>query len=211
LPTTPKGRRTRAQILGAARRVFGRRGYVTLRMAEVAEEAGVSLGALYRYFENKEDLFVHLVGDTHDALFNASRARSHDFATQPYQALLEANRGYLALYHANRDVLRALIEAATVDERFRDLWWRMRERHVQRFVEALDRAEGVVSMAGQPARLVAEAMTAMVEQCAYVWFAQEHLRDAPVSVDQAAQVVSGIWHRTFFGDAPADGQERDLG
>ncbi len=197
-PSTPKGRRTRAHLLDSAHRVFARAGYVTLRMADVAEEAGVSMGALYRYFRNKDDLFVNLIGDIHEELFEASAAREHDFAQRPYEALVEANRGYLTHYHANRDVMRAFIEAATVDERFREVWWRMRNRHVERFLHALANAHGVTRVDGVPARPVAEATAAMVEQCAYVWFAQEAMNERPMPLDTAAHVTARIWYRAFF-------------
>ena len=199
VPTTPKGRRTRKRVLASARRVLARDGYVALKMTDVASEAGVSLGALYRYFGNKEDLFRALVDGIHEGLFEASRAPNADLATDPRAALLEANRGYLTLYSDNRDVMRALIEASTVDKRFRSVWWAMRNRHVDRFVGAVAAKCGIRSVGGVPVRLVAEAMAAMVEQCAYVWFAQEEqLSEHPVSVDDAAAIVTRIWHDAFF-------------
>lgn len=213
IPTTPKGRRTRRQILEAARRVFARAGYVTLRMGDVAAEAGVSMGALYRYFQNKQDLFVNLMGDIHEELFEASRASEHDFRRAPYEALLEANRGYLGHYQENRDVMRAFIEATTVDRRFRDVWWRMRSRHVERFVHALAKHHGVTEVDGVGAAVVAEAMASMVEQSAYAWFAHEELNRAPVPVETAAEVVSRVWYRAFFrpavgaGDAGIGGRD----
>ena len=197
-PQTTKGQRTRKNILNCARKVFARAGYVTLRMSDVAEESGVSMGALYRYFQNKDDLFVNLIGDIHEQMFSASRASEHDFAADPYQALLAANRGYLKHYHENRDVMRALIEAGTVDERFRDVWWQMRRRHIDRFVYALKTSHGIETVSGVSVRTVVEAMASLVEQSAYTWFAQEELNDKPISVETAAQVVTRVWYRTFF-------------
>ena len=139
MPTTPKGQRTRAHLLLAARKVFARDGFVNMRMSDVAKEANTSLGAVYRYFKDKEDLFENLIGDIHEELYEASHPREHRFATDPYAALLEANRGYLDLYHQHRDVMRALIEAAAVEPRFRDVWWKMRVRHRERFVNSLAR------------------------------------------------------------------------
>ncbi|MDP1793910.1 MAG: helix-turn-helix domain-containing protein, partial [Acidimicrobiales bacterium] len=95
IPTTPKGRRTWQQLLEAARAIFARDGYVKARMADIAEEAGLSMGALYRYFENKESVFEHLVTDIHEELFTSSRAGDHHFATEPFAALREANLSYL--------------------------------------------------------------------------------------------------------------------
>jgi AcrR family transcriptional regulator len=197
-PQTTKGQRTRKNILNCARKVFARAGYVTLRMSDVAEESGVSMGALYRYFQNKDDLFVNLIGDIHEQMFSASRAPEQDFAADPYQALLVANRGYLKHYHENRDVMRALIEAGTVDERFRDVWWQMRRRHIDRFVYALKTSHGIETVSGVSVRTVVESMASLVEQSAYTWFAQEELNDKPISVETAAQVVTRVWYRTFF-------------
>ena len=201
-PQTTKGQRTRSNILNCARKVFAKSGYVALRMSDVAEESGVSHGALYRYFQNKEDLFIHLIGDIHEDMYLASRALEHDFSVEPYQALLAANRGYLAHYHENRDVLRALIEAGTVDERFRDVWWKMRTRHIDRFVYALKTSHGIDEVDGVPARVVVESMASLVEQSAYTWFAQEELNAKSISVEDAAQVVTRIWYRTFFNKEP---------
>jgi AcrR family transcriptional regulator len=46
----------RQSILDAASLVFSRRGFQAATMAEVAKEAGISPGAIYRYFESKDDL-----------------------------------------------------------------------------------------------------------------------------------------------------------
>ena len=45
------------EIVAAALKVFGARGYAASRLEEVAAEAGVSKAAVYRYFANKEALF----------------------------------------------------------------------------------------------------------------------------------------------------------
>ncbi len=197
-PQTTKGFKTRAKILKCARKVFAHSGYVTLRMSDVASESGVSMGALYRYFKNKDDLFINLIGDIHEDMFKASRSHEYDFSTEPFEALLAANKGYLAHYHENSDVIRALIEAGTVDNRFRDVWWKMRNRHVDRFVHALKKSHEIETVDGVPAYLFVESMASLVEQSAYTWFAQEELNVKPISVEVAAQIVTRIWYRTFF-------------
>jgi AcrR family transcriptional regulator len=167
-------------------------------MSAVAIEAKVSAGGLYRYFEDKEDLFAVLIGDLHEELYSASRARHHNFAEDPYGALLEANRGYLAAYYDNRDLMRTFIEASGVYSRFREIWWRMRRRHVDRFVKALSGTYGITSVDGMPAEVVADAMACMVEQAAYVWYAHDELNERTVNLDEAAKVATLTWFRTFF-------------
>ncbi|MEC0245598.1 TetR/AcrR family transcriptional regulator [Paenibacillus chitinolyticus] len=51
----------RVQIMGAALRVFARRGIVGTKMSMIAAEAGISHGLLYHYFTSKEELFTTLV------------------------------------------------------------------------------------------------------------------------------------------------------
>lgn len=51
----------RRQILDAARAVFGRRGFTSTPMIEVARAAGVGKGTLYEYFSGKEELFTTLI------------------------------------------------------------------------------------------------------------------------------------------------------
>lgn len=49
------------EILAAALRVFGEQGFSRARLEDVAHEAGVSKGTLYRYFDSKETLFRAMV------------------------------------------------------------------------------------------------------------------------------------------------------
>lgn len=48
---------TRSRILEAAEQRFATFGYRRTGIAEIARDAGVAAGTLYRYFENKEEIF----------------------------------------------------------------------------------------------------------------------------------------------------------
>lgn len=50
--------RRKELILDAAERVFGSKPFQSVGMRDIAEELGVSVGALYRYFPDKQSLFV---------------------------------------------------------------------------------------------------------------------------------------------------------
>lgn len=198
-PTTPKGRATLARILASGREVFGETGYVSMRMSDLAERSNLSMGALYRYFDNKDDVFLAIIHDIHRELYTASRANERQrFQSHPYETILESNRGYLAHYCNHRKVMRAFIEATIVDQRYNDMWWYMRERHIVRVESALQRDHGITEVNGMPVRVSIEALASMTEQSAYVWYAHPDASAALLPIEDAARIVSTIWHRALF-------------
>ena len=48
----------RAEILEAARKVFGKKGFNETTMDEIAEAAGLAKGTLYLYFSSKQDVYL---------------------------------------------------------------------------------------------------------------------------------------------------------
>ena len=56
-------------LLETAFRVFGERGYRATRLEEVAEAAGMTKGAIYYYFDSKEDLLRQALQHRHRAMF----------------------------------------------------------------------------------------------------------------------------------------------
>ncbi len=67
-PGQPRWRRRKdarpAEIVTAALEVFAERGFAAARLDDIAARAGVSKGALYLYFETKQELFEAVVRDT---------------------------------------------------------------------------------------------------------------------------------------------------
>src|SRR5207247_9265256 len=64
----------RRVILDAAVRVFGRKGYYTSRVGDIAEEAGVAHGLLYHYFRSKEELLETIFRETWRDVLDAVRS-----------------------------------------------------------------------------------------------------------------------------------------
>jgi AcrR family transcriptional regulator len=73
-----RGQSTREQLIAIATRLFGERGYEGASIEAVLRESGVSRGALYHHFDNKEALF--------EAVFEGVE-------TSVSQAILEATAG----------------------------------------------------------------------------------------------------------------------
>lgn len=68
----------RKAILDAAEAVFAEKGMHVARVQDVAARAGLSVGAIYNYFEQKEDILVALLGERMTALCEEFDARPED-------------------------------------------------------------------------------------------------------------------------------------
>jgi AcrR family transcriptional regulator len=66
----------RQQILDAAKRCFMRDGFHNTSMQDVIAEAGLSVGAVYRYFKSKNDLITAIA----ESVINAASAMFEDLA-----------------------------------------------------------------------------------------------------------------------------------
>ena len=60
-------RERRQQILGAAIEVFGSHGFYGATMQAIATRAGLSVGLIYQYFEDKDELLFEVLNDILDA------------------------------------------------------------------------------------------------------------------------------------------------
>lgn len=59
---------SKLKILAAARSVFAEFGYAQASMRTIARQAGISVGGLYLYFKNKEELYLTFMQDWMDNL-----------------------------------------------------------------------------------------------------------------------------------------------
>jgi AcrR family transcriptional regulator len=58
---TAKAEATRRNLVAAARELFGQKGYAATSVDEVVRHAGVTKGAMYHHFRDKDDLFRAVV------------------------------------------------------------------------------------------------------------------------------------------------------
>jgi AcrR family transcriptional regulator len=91
----------RARILRAARSVFGERGFHAASIEEIADEAGLSNGAIYYNFDSKGDLFFALLEERLDERISHLR-RTLGGGSRPVD---------LALADEARDATRSLKES----------------------------------------------------------------------------------------------------
>ncbi|MCP3805045.1 TetR/AcrR family transcriptional regulator [Allokutzneria sp. A3M-2-11 16] len=76
---------SRETVFTHAVRIFARRGYAATSMRDVANEAGISVGLIYRHYATKEELFADVLGRAAAGLDDAARE------------IAAADDGYVAL------------------------------------------------------------------------------------------------------------------
>lgn len=178
---TPRGRRTRDALLDAARTVFETVGFLDTRVEQIAQEAKVSYGTFYRYFESKE----HVFGELSTRLFEDMHRREQTAADlSPAAKLIAANRSYYKAYRRNARMMAIVEQVATFNEEFRQLRHEHRRQLIDRTARAIARwqSEGLIRPELDP-HLAARAMSAMVDHTLYLWLIQGEDADEEALLD----------------------------
>lgn len=121
----------RAQILEGARHVFAQYGYHGATVARLEEATGLSRGAIFHYFDDKEDLFLSLGVDANrryvDAITAGGFAEAiHEIARESPELIAVALELEIRL-RENED-FRRRIEAGTAEQRDRLEAWFAQQR-----------------------------------------------------------------------------------
>ena len=125
----------RRHILDAAERVFGRSGFHDATVREIATDAEFSTGTLYNLFENKDDVFTHVMDRKGQGLLEALHA-AIDQADSPIDQLHALAEAQLEYYSLHRDFYRLILRTAAPS------WWTLKadldDTSDDRFRSALD-------------------------------------------------------------------------
>jgi AcrR family transcriptional regulator len=114
---TVRGRRTRAALIEAARRVFSQSGYVDGSVVAITQEAGVSNATFYPYFRSKEEIFLDVAaGLIHDIAISTEDLVEHASLAAGIAA---ANASFIDTYTVHGRMLRVVAEAADHNDTIR--------------------------------------------------------------------------------------------
>lgn len=81
--TKEEAQETRSQIIEAAEKAFYNRGVARTTLADIAELAGVTRGAIYWHFSNKAELVEALLDSLHETLDPLARASESEDELDP--------------------------------------------------------------------------------------------------------------------------------
>ena len=185
--------RTRAQLVGAARTIFERDGFVASRITDIADEAAVSHGTFYTYFESKEQIFREVLETIREVMLGGGLSGEEavpDGRVSPRESVARANRRYLEAYRDNCQLMIIWEQAATLNEEFRALLADSRHSFTgrsERFIRRLQ--ETGAARADIDPHYAAHALSAMISRFAYVWFLGGEQFEFETAVDQ----VTRLW------------------
>jgi AcrR family transcriptional regulator len=108
-----KGRR-RALMLDTARRIIGAKGLISLKVRDVAEATGCSIGSVYNEFVDFDGLILTVNRETVQLLTSKLRAVPND---DPRAQLHGLAAGYLEFASEHTNLLRSLFEHRMENDR----------------------------------------------------------------------------------------------
>ena len=94
---------TKENILQTALRLFARDGYEAASVSDIAGELGITKGALYKHYKNKQDIFNSIVERMYQ--IDAERAKKFEVPEETFDRSPEAYR------NTDMDKITAFIEA----------------------------------------------------------------------------------------------------
>jgi AcrR family transcriptional regulator len=170
MPPTARGQRTRESLIAAARTIFERDGYLFARLGDISKEAGVAVGSFYVYFGSKHDIFAAVLEQVQDEM-DHPHVSGATRGTHPIADIEASNRAYLSWYRRNARFMRALEQAATIDDELRELRRKRGEAFARRNARSIRELQkkGLADPRLDPL-LAAKAVDSMVGRMAYATY-----------------------------------------
>jgi AcrR family transcriptional regulator len=196
-PTSAKRMQIEARVLEATEVLLAEgASYSELSIERIATGAGISRTAFYFYFHDKRELLMRLTEEVAELLYAEGDAWWSGEGDGPSE-LDSALRKVIALYREHGVLLRAVVEAAAVDDAVAGFWRAL----VGRFVEASRRRIEAEQAAGRigpmPAEEVAFSLSWMTERSCY----QRLVQGADLADARFTAGLVRIWTGALYGDA----------
>lgn len=204
---------TRAQIIDAAELCFSRKGVAHTSLADIAKRAGVTRGAIYWHFENKDELFDALLLRARmpiQHLDEATRDADEEDPLGKLQVLLTEIFRQNELDPTTRRINEIVFHKCEYTDRMCDLREHMRELRRQSLIQLQGSLRNAIARGQLPERLdvpmAAACIQAQVIGILDTWL----LRPEDYSLaERAEQLASGILDTLRYSPALLIGETRE--
>lgn len=116
IPTSGKTKETFDLIILTAEKLFSERGYNITSIRDIAQEAKIAVGTIYRYFENKYTLYSYVL-DKYQMLIRATTRQAIKDCKTRYEKEKEGLRAWLYFVRENPSIYRIIWESLYIDEK----------------------------------------------------------------------------------------------
>jgi AcrR family transcriptional regulator len=183
---------TRSALIGAARELFGTRGYGDVGTEEIVARAGVTRGALYHQFTDKRDLFRAVLEDLEQEVVNRLGEQVVAKSSGPGAALIAAMGAWLDACEEPEVQQIMLIDAPGVLGWAQ--WREIGQRHaVGETMALLEAAMEEGTIARQPVRPLAHVVVgALDEAVLYVAAAEDRATARAEMTAVLERLISGM-------------------
>jgi AcrR family transcriptional regulator len=193
VPAGPKARRTRAQLIEAATKVFAEQGFQNTAVAQIAEHAGVSLGTFYQYFRNRDEVLAAMVGDSLRGMETDTGAGWR--VTDGVEGLTRIFRIYVDAYTRSIDIVRVWENVSQTEAAMVAIRKEAARNITGQFAAELRRASKageIRTMTAREAMLTARALAGMADRVCFEMFAFDPPQPAPTK-DEVAALLATLW------------------
>lgn len=84
VPKQERSKQNRDKILEAGLKLFSEKGYYDTTTNEIAKVAGVSIGSLYSYFNDKDEIFLSILDDYHKKFLSFFHEKDEELSYELY-------------------------------------------------------------------------------------------------------------------------------
>jgi AcrR family transcriptional regulator len=184
---------TRSALIAAARSLFAEHGFSGVGTQAIVAKAGVTRGALYHQFADKDELFVAVFEEVEaEVMAKVAEAVGGAVVADPLEAMEVGAREWLTLC-ADPDVHRIVLLEAPVVLGW-EAWREAGQRYALGLIETLiEQAVASGAAPEQPVRPLAHAMIGALDEAAmYVARSEEPEKARAEMFDVARRLIRAI-------------------
>jgi AcrR family transcriptional regulator len=188
-------------LILAARKLISSRGYHSVTIGDIIQEAGVSRATFYFYFRDKRHVFVQAANVLMEELYEL--AGRHYPEKDEYSRIVLANIAYLQVWQREAKLIGEFFALSLVDDQVHHIYDYHRRRFEERIEGRLQRLLDQGRIPETDPRLLAAALSAMVEFFAFRFFATDDTVSAKhFTFGDAVKILSECWYRAVYGQLP---------
>ncbi len=199
-PISPRGQKRRELIKVAAREVLEKLGYHSMKVTDVAAQAGVAVGLFYHYFADLETVTREVLSDYLDELSATPHAEPQD----RFDVIFIPTLIWAKAYQEHPGLMRCLVQVADQVPEFRMLWNQHNAAWTRRIANSISRRFPQGQDCEGLSLSIAYALGTMVDGLVSEVYVHRNgdLRKLLKSPREAAELLSVLWYRALYMENP---------